>query len=72
MRCKRCDVALHAGGLTNYGVDNALGVTETVPKRCHTSVAELLDASSSMMRDDPRWELWEFHARKVLRTGQQV
>lgn len=70
-RCERCDIALHAGGLTNYGVDNALGLTETNPKRCHTYVAELLDASSSMMKDDPRWELWEFHARKVLRTGQQ-
>jgi len=71
-RCDRCNIALHAGGLTNYGVDSALGLTETNPKRCHTYVAELLDASSSMMKDDPRWEMWEFHARKVLRSGQQI
>lgn len=71
-RCGVCDKPLHAGGLTKYGVDCALGLTETDPKKCHTYVWEVVEASWAMMPDDPRWALWEFHAKKILKTGQQV
>lgn len=67
-RCAVCDVALLAGGLTSYGVDSAIGLTETKPKECHVYLSELSDAASAMMPDDPRWVLWEFHARRVLKN----
>jgi hypothetical protein len=70
-RCmwRGCGVALRSngGGLTSYGVDSALGLTETDPRRCHVYPAELVLSAQSMSDDDPRWELWEFHARRLLR-----
>lgn len=62
-----CDVALNAGGLTDYGIDNSLGLTETDPERCHVYPAELELSAHAMASGDPRWQLWEHHARKLLR-----
>jgi hypothetical protein len=69
-RCATCTCPLHAGGLSKYGVASALGLTETDPKACHVYVSELEDAANSMRETDPRWDLWEFHARRVLKNRQ--
>lgn len=62
-----CDVALKAGGLTDYGVDTALGLTEEDPLAVHVYPAELVLASNAMRDDDPRWATWEHHAKKLLK-----
>lgn len=65
-RTFHCYKALEFGGLTNYGVDNALGLTETDPRTCHVHPAELVLSAQSMADDDARWEMWEHHARRLL------
>lgn len=66
-----CDRHLDFGGLTDgYGIDSALGITETNPKECHVYASELELAARSMMQGDPRWELWEHHARIVIRRAR--
>ncbi len=60
-----CDIALDAGGLTDYGIDSALGLTEKNPDACHVYPAELVLAYQSMLRDDARWAQWEKHARRL-------
>lgn len=62
-RCaiKACDIALDCGTLTDYGVDSALGLTETDPHACYVSPEELAFAANAMMPDDPRWALWDYH-----------
>lgn len=64
--CETCDRPLSAGGFSDYGVDSALGLTESNPLRVHVYPAELALASSAMMKDDPRWPLWDHHARQRL------
>ncbi len=61
-----CDRALSNGGLTDHGVRSALGLTETDPKAVHCYVEELELAARTMGANDPRWELWEHHARRTL------
>lgn len=56
------------GGITSYGVDSALALTETDPFRACVSPEELNLAASAMMPDDPRWATWERQARRLLRT----
>jgi hypothetical protein len=62
-----CDKPLDGGGLTNYGIDSALGLTEEKPLECHVYPAELVLAARSMLDNDPRWVTWEHHARRLLR-----
>lgn len=70
-RCewRGCDVALRpsGGGLTDYGVDNSLGLTEEKVLEVHVYPAELVMAWQAMARDDPRWPVWEWHACKLLK-----
>ena len=56
------------GGLTSYGVDSALALTESEPMKCTVSPEELDLAACAMMPDDPRWTTWEAHARRLLRA----
>lgn len=55
-----------ASGLTDYGVDCALALTEADPLRAHVYPAELELAARSMANDDARWETWEAQAERVL------
>lgn len=70
-RCeyRGCDVALRpdGGGLTDYGIDSALGITEEKPLECHVYPAELVLSEGSMRNNDIRWPLWEWHAHRLLK-----
>ena len=66
-----CDVALEGCGLTSYGIDEALGITETDPKTAHVYGAALYLAADSMAPDDNRWSLWEHHVRHLLRRKKK-
>jgi hypothetical protein len=62
-----CDKPLDfGGGLTSYGIDSALALTETDPLRAHIYPAELELSAYSLADDDPRWETWEAQAARVL------
>jgi hypothetical protein len=58
-----CDLALDTGGLTDYGVSDALGVGE---RGYLPTFQELSAAASSMVADDPRWTRWRRLARRRL------
>lgn len=62
----RCDKPLDGGGLTDYGVDEALALHEEKPLEAHVYPAELVLAARAMCADDPRWATWEAHARRML------
>lgn len=62
-----CDKPLDAGGLTDYGVESALGLTEEKPLECHVYPAELALSARAMDADDSRWPTWEAHATKMLK-----
>lgn len=68
-----CDKPLDGGGLTDYGVDDALGLTESKPLEAHVYPAELILAARAMYctDDDPRWATWEAHARRLLRRARK-
>lgn len=57
------------GGITSYGVDSALALTEEDPFKAHVSPEELDLAASAMMPDDPRWKTWEKQAKRLLRAS---
>lgn len=61
-----CDKPLDGGGLTDYGVDSALALTEEKPLEAHVYPAELVLAARAMCADDPRWATWEAHAKRLL------
>ncbi len=61
-----CDKHLDFGGLTDHGIDDALGLTESDALACHVYPSELDLAAAAMRGDDPRWETWEKHAIKIL------
>lgn len=61
-----CNKPLDFGGLTSYGIDCALALTETDPLGAHVYPAELELAARSMANDDPRWETWDAQAERVL------
>lgn len=65
-----CDKPLDFGGLTDYGIDSALALTETDPLRAHVYPAELELAARGMADDDPRWETWESQAERVIAENQ--
>ena len=56
------------GGITSYGVDSALALTETDPFKACVSPEELELAACAMMPSDPRWATWERQARRLLHT----
>jgi hypothetical protein len=56
------------GGITSYGVDGALALTEEDPFKACVSPEELELAACAMMPDDERWATWEKQARRLLRT----
>jgi hypothetical protein len=64
---KRCGKHLDFGGLTDYGIDSALGLTERDPHNVSVYWSELNLAADSMTNNDPRWSLWERHAKRKLR-----
>ena len=66
-----CDVALAANGITDYGVNSALGLTDSDPKNVHVYIEELELAARAMSDDDPRWILWEHHALRALRKERK-
>lgn len=61
-----CGVELDTGGLTKYGVDSVLGLTEPDPMSCRLTPYELSRTALAMRDDDPRWTTWEAHARQLL------
>lgn len=61
-----CGKHLDFGGLTDYGVKSALGLTEEDPHRVSCYPSELELAARAMANDDPRWELWEHHAKQTI------
>lgn len=63
-----CDVALcpDGAGLTDHGVDSALGLTEQRPLACHVYPTELVMAHAALATGDPRWRVWEWHACRLL------
>lgn len=70
MHCewRGCGIVLRpGGGLTDAGVDSALGITEEKVLKCHTYPAELFLSYMSMSSFDPRWPLWDWHACKLLK-----
>lgn len=56
-----CSMDLDTGGLTNYGIDSALTLTEEDPFSSCISVAELELSAQAMMPLDPRWAVWDRH-----------
>ena len=56
------------GGITDYGVDSALALTEKEPFEACITPEELDLAACAMMPSDPRWATWERQARRLLRT----
>jgi hypothetical protein len=64
---KGCRKHLDFGELTDYGIDSALGLTERDPHNVSVYWSELKLAADSMMPNDPRWALWERHAKRKLR-----
>ncbi len=66
-----CDIALDGGGLTNYGIDDALGLTETDPDACHVYPAELRLAYQSMAYADARWAQWVRHAERLIKKSKR-
>ena len=63
-----CGKLLRAdGGITSYGVDSALALTEEDPFKACVSPEELDLAACAMMPNDPRWATWERQARRLLR-----
>ena len=61
-----CGKHLNFGGLTDYGIQNALGLTEVDPRDVSCYPSELELAADALMPEDPRWELWEHHARVTI------
>lgn len=61
-----CGKPLDFCGLTDYGVNTAIGLTEREPLKCHVYGAELELTARSLRDDDPRWTTWEAHARRVI------
>lgn len=68
----RCNVALDSGGLTAYGITNALAHGAVDPDRVHVYPAELVLAYQSMSRDDARWNLWIRHAKRLIRRRERA
>lgn len=71
-RARRCDfggceIALDFGGLTDDGIDDALGLIGEDPMSVHVYPAELELAAGSMAFDDPRWETWEAQVKRAVR-----
>lgn len=66
-----CDRHLDIGALSDYGVDNALGLADAPdnPLSVHAYPSELERAARSMADDDPRWATWCGHARRILRVN---
>jgi hypothetical protein len=67
-----CGVALDGGGLSDEGIDSALGLTEANWKICHMYPAELRLAYQSMLSDDLRWEQWIFHAMRLTFRNRRM
>lgn len=73
-RCERCGfgscgVPLRpdGGGLTDWGIRDALALTEEDPYASSVSPQELiLSAGSIWPHDSPHWTVWERQARRVL------
>lgn len=62
----KCWRELDTGSLTDYGVDNALALTETDPLKASVSLYELKRSAAAMAHDDERWGLWILQALRVL------
>lgn len=56
-----CGRQLDAGSLTSYGIDSALGITETDPLDVALTIHGLQNAGDAMLPTDERWRLWMFH-----------
>lgn len=56
------------GGITSWGVDSALALTESDPFSACVCPEELDLAACAMAPDDPRWATWERQARRLLRA----
>lgn len=69
-RCAVCEVELDTGGLTDYGVDSALGLTEEDPKAVFCTPGELEFSACALPNGDPRWALWDFHMLRALDEGR--
>lgn len=72
-RCEQCafgscGVPLRSdGGLTKYGIESALALTETDPYTSCVSPQELiLSADSIWPHDSSLWTVWERQAKRVL------
>lgn len=67
-----CDKPLDGGGLTDYGVSDALALHEEKPLEAHVYPAELVLAARGMGPNDPRWATWEAHAKRNLEDATRV
>lgn len=66
-----CELHLDFGGLTDYGLNNALGIADNPkhPLSAHVYPSELELAARAMAQDDARWAVWCGHARRILRVN---
>lgn len=60
-----CDIALRAE-LTDYGIDDALAMTEERPLECGAMPASLVLVADSLVSKDPRWKIWHWHAAVLV------
>lgn len=61
-----CGALLDTGSPTDTWIDSALGLTEEDPQSAPVTRYELVRSVWNMTEDDPRWAIWETHARRVL------